>query len=383
MPHMPERIPFNRPFLVGKEFERMREAVAGLRISEGGPFTEQCEALLQEITGAEAALMTSSCTHALEMTALLLEVGPGDEVIVPSYTFVSTANAFALRGARPVFADVCQDTLNLDPASVAGLISDRTKAVVAVHYGGVACDMDALQAVLAGTSIPIVEDNAQGLMGRYRGKPLGSIGVLSTQSFHETKNLSCGKGGALLLNDSSYLRRARTIRTKGTNRDEFFEGLVDKYSWVDLGSSYLPSDLLSAFLLCQLEERERIQTLREVIWDRYEVELRSWAETESVRLPVIPEYADHPSHLFYLVMPSAEDRSGLIRHLEQQNILAVWHYIPLHTSVMGRAFGADPLSCPVSEDVSRRLVRLPLFSGMAAAEQDRVVRAVKSYSCVL
>ena len=378
---MPDRIPFNRPFLVGTEFEKMREAVAGLRISEGGPFTEQCESLLQEITGARAALMTSSCTHALETAALLLDVGVGDEVILPSFTFVSTANAFALRGAKPVFADISADTLNVDPDSVASLMTDRTRAVVAVHYAGVACDMDRLHAVLSPASVPLVEDNAHGLFGTYRRKPLGSHGAIATLSFHETKNLTCGKGGALLLNEDSYLRRARLIRTNGTNREEFFEGLVDKYSWVDLGSNYLPSDLLSAFLLCQLNERSAIQRRRSAIWNRYQEELLPWAESECVRLPIVPEYAEHPSHLFYLVMPSATDRHNLIRDLERANIHAVFHYVPLHSSAMGQALGADQLACPVTEDLSQRLLRLPFFTGMSEDEQTRVVDCIRAYSC--
>jgi len=326
--------------------------------------------------------MTSSCTHALEIAALLLGVRPGDEVILPSFTFVSTANAFALRGARPVFADVCPDTLNIDPASVAQLLTHRTRAVIAVHYAGVACDMDALSAVLADAGIPLIEDNAQGLLGTYKGKPLGSFGVLATQSFHETKNLSCGKGGALLVNDESLLRRARIIRTKGTNRDEFFEGLVDKYSWVDLGSSYLPSDLLSAFLLCQLEEREQIQARRRKIWNRYFQELTPWAESEGVRLPVVPDYAEHPSHLFHLVMPSAADRRNLMRDLERDGVHAVFHYVPLHSSAMGYSFGADPLSCPVTEDVSQRLLRLPFYTGMTDDDQTRVIAGVQAHACL-
>jgi dTDP-4-amino-4,6-dideoxygalactose transaminase len=378
---MPDRIPFNRPFLVGTEFEAMREAAARFHISDGGPFTEQCESLLQHITGARAVLLTSSCTHALEIAALLLDVGPGDEVILPSFTFVSTANAFALRGATPVFADMSGDTLNIDPESVASRMTDRTRAVVAMHYAGVACDMERLRAVTAQASVSLVEDNAHGLFGTYLGKPLGSHGVVAALSFHETKNLTCGRGGALLLNDDSFQRRARIIRTNGTNRDEFFEGLVDKYSWVDLGSAYLPSDLLSAFLLCQLNARAATQARRHDIWHRYHRELSPWAGSECVRLPIVPAYAEHPSHLFYLVMPSAADRRNLIRHLERENIHAVFHYVPLHSSAMGRALGADPLACPVAEDVSQRLLRLPFFTGMSADEQTRVIDAVCTYSC--
>ncbi len=378
---MADRIPFNRPFLVGTEFEAMRQAVEGLHISEGGPFTERCEALLEEITQAGTVLMTSSCTEALEMAATLLDVGPGDEVIVPSFTFPSTANAFALRGARPVFADICPDTLDLDPVSVAERIGDRTRALAAVHYAGVACDMDRLGEIAANAGIAIVEDNAQGLFGSHRGRPLGSLGALAALSFHETKNLTCGKGGALLLNDEAYRRRARTLRTNGTNRDEFFEGLVDKYSWVDLGSNDLPSDLLSAFLLCQLEQRHVIQQRRSAIWERYDRSLRDWADSESVRLPFIPDYAQHPSHLYYLIMPTAADRRRLIQHLDRDDIHAVFHYVPLHSSKMGSRFGATPEDCPVAEDLSYRLLRLPFFTGMSDEEQSRVIDSVCRYSC--
>ena len=286
------RIPFNQPYLVGSEFERMREAVEGLVISEGGPFTDRCEKLLVDMTGAEAALLTSSCTHALEMDALLLELKQGDEVLMPSFTFVSTANAFALRGARPVFADIRPDTLNLDERLLESRITPRTRAIVVVHYAGVGCEMDAIRTVADGAGLSIIEDNAHGLLGSYRGKPLGTFGVMATQSFHETKNLTCGKGGALLLNDAELLDRAKVIRNKGTNRAQFLEGLVDKYTWVGLGSSYQPSDLLSAFLLCQFEARALIQRKREEIWQRYDEGLADWADAEGVQTPVVPEHVE-------------------------------------------------------------------------------------------
>ncbi len=375
----PIRVPFNRPFLVGSEFDRMREAVEGLTISEGGPFTERCEQLLQEITGAPHALLTCSCTHALEMAAILLDLEPDDEVVMPSFTFVSTANAFALRGARPVFADVRADTLNIDERALSGRISNRTKAIVIVHYAGVACEMDEIGRIARDVGVPVIEDNAHGLMGSYRGQALGTFGAMATQSFHETKNLTCGKGGALLLNDSALLERARIVREKGTNRTQFLQGQVDKYTWVDLGSSYLPSDLLSAFLLCQLEQRARIQEMRGAIWRRYAEGLSDWADRTGVHLPTIPVDVEHTSHLFYLLLPTAADRSRFIEHLADHGIHAVFHYIPLHLSAKGRELGALPGECPVAEDVSTRLVRLPFFTGLNETSQAYVIDRITEF----
>ena len=377
----PGRVPFNRPHLVGTEFDRMREAVEGLVISEGGPFTERCERLLEEMTGAEVALLTSSCTHALEIAAILLDVGEGDEVVMPAFTFVSTANAFALRGARPVFADVTPDTLNLDPAAVRRAMTDRTRAIVAVHYAGVGCEMDELGEIADTAGIPLVEDNAHGLLGRWRGRPLGTFGVAATQSFHETKTLTCGKGGALLLNDSDLVDRARVIRTKGTNRAAFQAGLVDRYTWVDLGSSYQQSDILSAFLFCQLEARDRIQTERREIWDRYHAALAGWAADEGVQRPVVPEHADQTYHMYFLLLPTPADRARFIAHLDDRGVSAVFHYVPLNASPMGERLGARAGDCPVTEDVSARLVRLPFFTGLDEASQQRVIDAVTEYRC--
>ena len=376
----PIRVPFNRPFLVGSEFDRMQEAVEGLTISEGGPFTERCEELLQEITGAPHALLTCSCTHALEMAAILLDLQPGDEIIVPSFTFVSTANAFALRGARPVFADVRPDTLNIDERALPELISRRTKAIVVVHYAGVACEMDEIGRIARNAGVPVIEDNAHGLMGSYRGQALGTFGAMATQSFHETKNLTCGKGGALLLNDSALLDRARIVREKGTNRTQFVQGQVDKYTWVDLGSSYLPSDLLSAFLLCQLEERARIQEMRGAIWRRYAEGLSDWAERTGVHLPTVPEGVEHTSHLFYLLLPSAADRTRFIEHLADRGVHAVFHYIPLNLSSMGRELGGVPGQCPVAEDASARLVRLLFFTGLSETNQAYTIEMIEEFS---
>ncbi len=375
----PIRVPFNRPFLVGSEFDRMQEAVEGLTISEGGPFTEKCEVLLEEITGAAHALLTCSCTHALEMAAILLDLEPGDEVIMPSFTFVSTANAFALRGARPVFADVRSDTLNMDERALPSRISSRTKAIVVVHYAGVGCEMDEIGEIARKAGVPVIEDNAHGLMGSYRGQALGTFGAMATQSFHETKNLTCGKGGALLLNDPTLLDRARIIREKGTNRTKFLQGQVDKYTWVDLGSSYLPSDLLSAFLLCQLEERGRIQEMRRAIWRRYAEGLSDWAERTGAHLPTIPPGVQHTSHLFYVLLPTADDRTRFIEHLADRGIHSVFHYIPLNLSSMGRELGAVPGDCPVAEDVSTRLVRLPFFTGLSEPNQAYVIDMIKEF----
>ena len=375
------QIPFNRPYLVGSEFDRMREAVRGLVISEGGPFTDQCERLLVEMTGAGAALLTSSCTHALEMAAMLLDLDEGDEVVMPAFTFVSTANAFALRGARPVFADVRADTMNIDERSLRSKVTPRTRGIVVVHYAGVGCEMDPIQAVADEAGVPVIEDNAHGLLGRYKGKPLGTFGVTATQSFHETKNLTCGKGGALLVNDLDLLDRARVIRNKGTNRDQFLAGLVDKYTWVGLGSSYQPSDLLSAFLLCQLEARARIQKKRQEIWQRYHEGLADWAKSEGVQRPVVPEHVEQAFHMYYLLLPTAGHRSRFISYLKSRDINAVFHYVPLHLSPMGERLGARRGDCPVTEDVSSRLVRLPFFTGLDAASQETVIRAVEEYGC--
>jgi len=367
-------IPFNRPFVADKEYEYIREAIRNGHISGDGPFTRRCEALLQEVTGCKRALLTTSCTDALEMSALLLDTQPGDEVIVPSFTFVSTVNAFVLRGATPRFVDIRADTLNLDESRLEELITPATKAIVPVHYAGVGCDMEAILDIAARHGIAIVEDNAQGLFGRYRSKNLGTFGSLATLSFHETKNISCGEGGALLINDAEYVDRAEILREKGTNRSRFFRGQVDKYTWVDVGSSFLPSDLLAAFLCAQLEARETIQTLRRQIWNRYNTHLAEWSANNGVRMPVIPSDCDQCYHMFYLLLPSEALRDAFIAHLRKHDILSVFHYVPLHLSAMGRRTGSA--YCPVTEDVSSRLVRLPFYNGLSEDDQLRVVDAV-------
>jgi dTDP-4-amino-4,6-dideoxygalactose transaminase len=335
--------------------------------------------LLEQELGVTRALLTTSCTHALEMTALLLDVGPGNEVIMPSFTFVSTANAFALRGCRPVFADIRPDTLNLDESRLEQLITPRTKAVVVVHYAGVACEMNEILALAERHGLAVIEDNAHGLFGRYRDRPLGSLGALATLSFHETKNFTCGEGGALLINDPQYLERAEIVREKGTNRGRFFRGQVDKYSWVDLGSSYLPSDLLAAILYGQFEARAAIQDRRREIWERYRVGLAQWAAARSVRLPMVPAHCAQPYHMFYLLMPSRRERQALIASLRDQGILSVFHYVPLHLSVMGQRFGGQPGDCPVTEDISDCLLRLPFYRDLLGTDQDRVIAAIEAF----
>ena len=372
-------VPFNRVSVVGNEMQYVAEALAESRIAGDGAFTRRCSAFLEELLGVPRVLLTTSCTHALEMSALLLDIAPGDEVIIPSFTFVSTVNAFVLRGARPVFIDVHRSTLNLDESLLESLITPRTKAVVPVHYAGVACAMEKITAIAARHGIAVVEDNAHGLFGKYHGKHLGSFGALATQSFHETKNFVCGEGGALILNDRSFIERAEIIREKGTDRSRFFRGQVDRYTWVDIGSSYLPSDMLAAFLLGQLEARERVRSNRKEIWDRYQSGIAPWAPEAGIGLPCIPPGCDHPYHMYYILTPSLERRQALIAHLRERGISAVFHYLPLHLSGMGRRLGGKPGDCPVTEDVSERLLRLPFYYGLTAEDQDSVIRAVREF----
>jgi len=372
-------IPFNRPCILGNEQAYILQAIANGHAAGDGSFTKKCHAFLEQQLGVPKALLTTSCTHALEMAALLLNLGPGDEVIFPSFTFVSTVNAFVLRGVRPIFADVRPDTLNLDERQLERLITPRTRAVVPVHYAGVGCEMDTIMAIAAQHNLAVVEDNAHGLFGKYRGRYLGTFGALATQSFHETKNFTCGEGGALLINDVQYIERAEIIREKGTNRSRFFRGQVDKYTWVDIGSSYLPSDLLAAFLYAQFEVHERIQGIRRRIWETYAVELRDWALRNGVQLPYVPDHCEQAYHMFYMLMPSLEVRQAFIAHLKAQGILAVFHYLPLHLSDMGRKFGGRVGDCPVTERISDQLVRLPFFNDLDESMQARVIEAVRSF----
>jgi dTDP-4-amino-4,6-dideoxygalactose transaminase len=373
-------IPFNQPAIVGKELLYISQAILGRHASGNGPFTRRCQELLGEMLGAGRVLLTTSCTDALEMSAVLLDIAPGDEVIVPAFTFVSTANAFALHGARLVFADIRRDTLNMDESRLEALITRRTKAIVVVHYAGVGCEMDAIGDIAARHGIAVVEDNAHGLGGAYRGRPLGTFGLLATLSFHETKNFACGEGGALVVNDLRYADRAEIIWEKGTNRNRFFRGQVDKYTWVDVGSSHLPSDLLAAFLFAQLEARGQIQDRRRAIWNRYAEALRPWADREGVGLPAIPAHCEQPYHMFYLLLPSEAARRALIDRLKAEGITAVFHYLPLHLSPMGLRFGGRAGDCPVTEAVSDCLLRLPFYNDLTSSDQDAVIRTVTSFA---
>lgn len=370
-------IPFNRPTTVGKETEYMQQALQNSHISGDGQFTKKAHALLEETLGVPKVLLTTSCTHALEMSALLLDLKEGDEVIVPSFTFVSTVNAFALRNATPVFADVRPDTLNLDESKLEALITPRTRAIVVVHYAGVGCEMDAILEIADRHGIPVVEDNAHGLFGKYKGKQLGTFGVMATQSFHETKNFTSGEGGALLINDPKYIEEAEILREKGTNRSRFFRGQVDKYTWVNVGSSYLPSDMLAGFLLAQLEEREQIQSKRRQIWETYYKELGAWAEENHVQMPFVPAHCEQTWHMFYMLFPNLETRQAAIAHLKERGIQAVFHYLPLHLSPMGEKYGGKAGDCPVTEQVSDRLLRLPFFTNLTEEDQARVIEALK------
>jgi dTDP-4-amino-4,6-dideoxygalactose transaminase len=373
------RIPFNKPAIVGDELRYIREAVESGHLSGDGSFTRRCSALLERELGVGRALLTTSCTHALEMCALLLDVQPGDEVVVPSFAFVSTVNAWVLRGARPVFVDVRPDTLNLDEKLVAERVGPRTKAIVALHYAGVACEMDELGRIARDAGTSLVEDAAHALFGSYQGRALGSFGRLATLSFHETKNVSCGEGGALLVNDPALVERAEILREKGTNRSRFFRGEIDKYTWVVLGSSWLPSEVLAAYLWAQLEARDRIQRARERVWRRYRDELAGWAQAHDVRLPILPPQREPAWHMFQLVLPSLDARQRLTGHLRARGILAVFHYLPLHLSPMGRRLGGRPGDCPVTEDLSDRLLRLPFYNGLTEEAQGEVIDAVRAF----
>jgi dTDP-4-amino-4,6-dideoxygalactose transaminase len=373
------RIPFNRVSFGDRERAYLADAMAGGTVAGCGPFTDRCQAELEQALGATRVLLTTSCTHALEMAALLLNLEPGDEVILPSFTFVSTANAIALRGARPVFADIRPDTLNIDERLLERLITPRTKAVVVVHYAGVACEMDDILAIAARHHLAVVEDAAHALFGTYRGRPLGTIGDLSTLSFHETKNFTCGEGGALVVNDRRFVEQAEIIREKGTDRSRFFRGQVDKYTWVALGSSYVLSDLLAAVLLAQIEAREDIQARRRCLYERYRNGLADWAAARGIGLPIVPGDRQQAYHMFYLLMPSLARRQAFMAHLAQRGILAVFHYVPLHLSAMGQALGGRAGDCPVTEEISDRLVRLPFYTSMQEHDLARVVEAVTDF----
>jgi dTDP-4-amino-4,6-dideoxygalactose transaminase len=371
------RIPFNKPYMAGKELWYITEAHASGHLSGDGKFTNRCHEWLQRRTGSAKALLTHSCTGALEMAALLADIGPGDEVIMPSYTFVSTANAFVLRGATPVFVDIREDTLNLDESRIEEAVTEKTRAIVPMHYAGVGCEMDAIMDVARRHDLLVIEDAAQALLSTYRGRPLGSIGDIGTLSFHETKNIISGEGGAILLNGPRFAGRAEAIREKGTNRKAFFRGEVDKYSWVDIGSSYLPSDLIAAYLWAQMEEAEHITARRLHLWNTYHEALEPLEDQGLLKRPVIPESCGHNAHMYYILLPSLERRAHLIEHLRSKGIHAVFHYVPLHDSIMGRRV------CRAAGDLSRttqlaqQLLRLPFWLGMETV-QGEIVEEIAS-----
>ena len=375
-----KKIVFNRASFVGKELKYISEAIQNAHISGNGPFTERAEMLLEEILDHPSkVLLTTSCTHALEMAAILLDLKPGDEVIVPSYTFVTSALAFHMHGAKIVFSDIKPETLNLDEKLLQKLVTEKTRAIIPVHYGGVSCEMDQILDIATKNNIIVIEDNAHGLFGKYKGKNLGTLGHMATQSFHETKNVSCGEGGALVINDTSYVERAEVIREKGTDRSKFFRGQIDKYSWTDRGSSYVMSDLLAACLCAQLLESEMIQEKRSERWEFYNSNLKGWAKENSVDLPSVPEYCEHPSHLFYLLMPSESTRNALINFLKENDIQAVFHYLPLNSSPMAKKIGSNGREMPVTENVSKRLLRLPLYLDLDMKEMSYIVEKIKEF----
>ena len=374
-----ENILFNRAGTVNKECEYVLEAIKSGHLAGDGVFTKKCSELLEDTLNVPKALLTTSCTAALELSALLLNLQPGDEVILPSFTFVSTVNAYLLRGVKPIFCDIRPDTLNIDETKINSLVTSKTKVIVPVHYAGVGCDMDVILSIARQNNLAVVEDNAHGLFGKYRGRNLGTFGCMSAQSFHETKNFTCGEGGAILINDPALIDRSEILREKGTNRTRFFRGLVDKYTWVDIGSSFLPSDLLAAFLFGQLEAREKIQIIRLKLWNRYKLGLTDWAIEQGVNLPFVPKDCDQAYHMFYMLKPSLEYRQGLILHLKNSGIQAVFHYLPLHLSDMGKKYGGCKGDYPVTERVSDRLLRLPFYNTLTESEQDRVINAVQTY----
>jgi dTDP-4-amino-4,6-dideoxygalactose transaminase len=372
-------IPFNKSSLVGRELDYILQSINTGQVAGDQGFSRKCQNLLQETLGVERALLTTSCTHALEMSALLLDISAEDEVIIPAFTFVSTANAFVLRGATPRFADVRKDTFNIDDTLLESLISPRTKAIVVVHYAGVGCEMDNILEIAKKHGISVIEDNAHGLFGKFKGRWLGTFGQLSCQSFHETKNITCGEGGALLINDRGLVERAEIIREKGTNRARFFRGQVDKYTWVDIGSSYLMSDVLAAFLYGQLEVWQTIQATRRGIWELYHEELADWCSQQGVQWPFVPQHCEQAWHMYYLVLPSELYRRRLISHLKSLRILAVFHYLPLHLSSFGSRWGGKKGDCPVAEDVSDRLLRLPFYNSLTSDVQRQVIESIRSF----
>ena len=372
------KIPFNRADIGSRDLALLSKSISDGHISGNGPFTKQAESEISRVIGSHKTLLTTSCTHALEMSALLLNLKAGDEVIVPAFTFVSTASAFMLYGAKPVFVDVQHDTLNINPESVEAAITERTRAICVVHYGGVACEMEKLSEIAKRHDLVLIEDNAHGLFAKYKHQYLGTFGSLATQSFHETKNITCGEGGALIVNDPKLAERAEILREKGTDRTKFLRGQVDKYTWVDVGSSWVISDLLAAILCGQLERADDIYVKRMRIWNRYNIELTNWAENNNVMTPVVPDGCDHTGHVFFLRLATADSRDQFIRHLRDHGILAVFHYQPLHLSTVGRSLGGREGQFPVTEKAGDCLVRLPLFNSLTDAEQSFIIDTIQT-----
>lgn len=373
----PRHVGFNRPYTTGREFTYIEEAIRNKHLSGNGPFAARCTAWLEAQTHSPRALLTQSCTSALEMGALLAGVRTGDEVVMPSFTFVSTANAFALRGAVPVFVDVREDTLNLDEQELEDAVTPRTRAIVPVHYAGVGCEMDVIVAVAERYGLLVIEDAAQAILATYRGRPLGGIGQLAALSFHETKNVHCGEGGALLINDPGLVERAEIIQEKGTNRQRFFRGDIDKYTWVDLGSSFLLSDVNAAFLWAQFENARRITDARLAIWNRYHAAFADLEQAGRVRRPVIPAHCEHNGHAYYLLLEDLDDRTRFIERLNRGGVNAVFHYVPLHDSEAGRRFGRAHGGLQRTSDLSQRLVRLPLWAGMSPEDVRLVIETAR------
>lgn len=373
-------IPFNRPFIVGKELYYIAQAVQGGHLAGDGAFTKKCNEWIERKFGTKRVLLTHSGTAALDMCAILCDIEPGDEVIMPSFTFVSTANAFALRGARVRFVDIRPDTLNMDENLIEATVTEKTKAIVPVHYAGVSCEMDTIMEIARRHDLLVVEDAAQGVNATYKGRYLGTIGHLGAYSFHETKNFISGEGGAIVINDDRFFERAEIVREKGTNRSNFFRGEVDKYTWVDIGSSFLPSEIVAAFLYAQLEEADTITQKRHEIFQYYNERLGPLSERGLFRMPGCPEECRHNSHLFYLLVEAGpDDRGRLIAYLKKKNIHAVFHYVPLHTSPMGQKMGYGEGDLPVTEDVSGRLIRLPCYYELTGEDQDRVIEGIREF----
>ena len=373
------KIPFNKPYLGGKELEYMQENIKSGNIIGNGEYTCKCEDLLEKTFNANKVLLTNSCTDALEMASLLIDLELGDEVIVPSYTFVSTVNAFILRGAKPIFVDIREDTLNINEAKIEEKITDKTKAIFPVHYAGVACEMDAIMEIAERYNLFVVEDAAQGVNAKYNGRYLGTIGDLGTYSFHGTKNYTCGEGGAIVINNEYFVERAEILREKGTNRCKFMRGEIDKYTWVDIGSSYLLSDILAAFLYAQLKALEKIKKKRKVIFDFYYENLKELEKAGKLRLPIIPSNCEINYHLFHILLPSEEKRNSLMDKLKNAGIQAVFHYIPLHTSPMGAKFGYRKGNLPITESISGRMLRLPFYPSLGKEKQEFVITMLKKY----